>query len=269
MPEFPEIFNLATQLNERLAGRRISAIEVLQPKCLNIPVDAYQAALTGATLGDTHNRGKWILTHSDRGWLLFNLGMGGELLIVDRASLPEKRRILFDFEDGACLSVNFWWFGSAHFAAEGELEAHPQVGKLGPNALDFTPDLLKDRLSGARGNLKAFLLDQEKIAGIGNAYVHDILFLARLHPLRKIPSLSEAEIEALCQAIHDGLRPSLEKGGAFYEMDTYGKKGGFTFEEILIGYREGQPCPKCGTIIQKIKTGGTSGFICPSCQPLP
>ncbi|MBN1373116.1 MAG: hypothetical protein JW987_14350 [Anaerolineaceae bacterium] len=268
MPELPEITNLADQLNQRLADRRISGIEVLQPKCLNLPVEDFQTALTGATIGDTHNRGKWVLTHTDRGWLLLNLGMGGELLIVDRATLPEKRRLIIDFDDGACLSVNFWWFGYVHYAPEGALEAHPMVGKLGPNALDLTPARLKDLLTGARGTLKTFLLDQDKIAGIGNFYIHDILFTAKLHPLRKIPSLTEAEIESLAKAIHNNLKFSLEKGGAFYELDTYGNKGGFANEDILIGYRDGKPCPTCGTPIEKLKTGSTSGFICPACQPL-
>ena len=266
MPELPEIANLAHQLDQRLPGKRIGAIEVVQPKCLNLPVDAFRAALVGATLDSAAYHGKWIQVHSDRGWLLFNLGMGGELLLVNADQLPEKRRLVFAFYDGTCLSVNFWWFGSAHYVPEGALEQHPQAAKLGPNAIDVDAARLKDLLRGQRGMLKPFLLDQARIAGIGNAYIHDILFLARLHPLRKIPTLSEAEIEALASAIQQGLRPSLEQGGAFYEMDTFGNKGGFTFEQILVGYREGQSCPSCGAPIEKIKTGGTSSFICPACQ---
>jgi formamidopyrimidine-DNA glycosylase len=112
------------------------------------------------------------------------------------------------------------------------------------------------------------LLDQSRIAGIGNAYIHDILFMAGLHPLRKIDSLSDGEIPRLFQAIQDGLEVSIAKGGAAYEVDLFGKKGGFQVEDIQVGYREGQPCPRCATLIQKIKTGSTSSFICPSCQPL-
>jgi formamidopyrimidine-DNA glycosylase len=266
MPELPEIANLARQLDQRLPGKRIGAIEVIQPKCLNLPAEAFRAALVGATLQSAIYHGKWIQVHSDRGWLLLNLGMGGEILLVDADQLPEKRRLAFAFDDGSCLSVNFWWFGSVHYVVEGELAQHPQAGKLGPNAIDVDAARLKELLRGQRGTLKPFLLDQARIAGIGNAYIHDILFLARLHPLRKIPTLSEAEIEALASAIQRGLRPSLEQGGAFYEMDTYGNKGGFTFEQVLVGYREGQSCPACGTPIEKIKTGGTASFICPACQ---
>ncbi len=266
MPELPEIATLARQLDERLPGKHIGAIEIVQPKCLNLPEEAFRSALTGARLESAAYRGKWILVHSDRGWLLLNLGMGGEVLLTPADALPAKRRLVFAFEEGDCLSVNFWWFGSAHYVPEGELERHPQVGRLGPNAIDLDTARLAELLHGQRGALKAFLLDQERIAGIGNAYVHDILFLARLHPLRKIPTLTPAEIDALAVAIQAGLRPSLEKGGAFYEMDTYGVKGGFTMDDIRVGYREGQPCPACATPIVKIKTGGTSSFICPACQ---
>jgi formamidopyrimidine-DNA glycosylase len=266
MPELPEIANLARQLDQRLPGKVIAAIEVVQPKCLNLPVEAFRAALNGARVDGAAHHGKWIKIHTDRGWLLLNLGMGGEILLVSPDALPAKRRLVFAFTDATCLSANFWWFGYAHYAAEGELGQHPQVGRLGPNALELDAPRLKELLHGQRGAIKAFLLDQDRVAGIGNAYIHDILWLARLHPLRKIPTLSEAEIEGLARAIDAGLRPSLEQGGAFYEVDTYGNKGGFTFEQIRVGYREGQPCPNCAAPIVKIKTGGTSSFICTECQ---
>lgn len=268
MPELPEIANLAHQVKTHLAGKIISGIEVIQPKSLNIAVAEFTAALTGAEILDACYRGKWIVVETTRGWLLVSLGMGGELLLTTRSGLPEKRRLIFDFSDGSCLSVNFWWFGYAHYAAPDALQAHPMVGKLGPNALDLSIEDLRRLLAGKRGTIKSWLLDQSRIAGIGNAYIHDILFLAGVHPLRKIESLSDAEIESMAQGIRGGLLPSLEKGGAFYETDLFGNKGGFPLEDIIIGYREGQPCPRCGTPIEKIKTGSTSSFLCPSCQPL-
>jgi formamidopyrimidine-DNA glycosylase len=280
MPELPEIYCRANEMKRELVGRTITAVEVIQPKSLNLPVEEFQAALTGARILNVSYRGKWIQVGTERGWLLLNLGMGGEILLTSRQRLPEKYRLIIDFQDGACLSINFWWFGYAHYAplrtepkglgeplGSGEID-HPMVARLGPNAIDLSPQDLQDLLKGQRGAVKAFLLDQSKIAGIGNAYIHDILFMARLHPKRKIDSLREAEIEALWKAIGQGLRPSIEQGGAFYETTLHGEKGGFQFESILVGYREGQPCPKCGTPIQKIKTGGTSSFICPSCQVL-
>jgi len=267
MPELPEIANLSRQFNEHLAGKTISAIEVLQPKCLNIPVEDFTAALTGATVLRAFQRGKWIVCETDRGYLLVNLGMGGETLLVTRATLPAKYRLVFDFSDGSCLAVNFWWFGYSHFAPPGGLETHEMLRKIGLNALDVPPEQLAAMLAGKKQRIKEWLLDQSNLAGIGNAYVHDILWLARLHPLRKINTLTDEDMTRLYQGIHAGLQPSLERGGAFYEMDLFGKKGGFLMEDIHIGYREGQPCPNCGTPIVKLKTGSTTGFICPSCQP--
>jgi formamidopyrimidine-DNA glycosylase len=195
-----------------------------------------------------------------------NMGMGGELLLVDRDHLPAKHRIIFDFFDSTCLSINFWWFGYVHFVALDKLVEHAMTVKLGPNVLDLSEAEFTERIRSQKGKVKAFLLDQSKVAGIGNAYIHDILFLAKVHPLRAIASLSDQEIHQLFTGIHDGLIPALNKGGAFYELNLYGQKGNFQMEDILIGYREGKPCPRCQTPIIKIKTGSTSSFICPSCQ---
>ena len=266
MPEYPELAARTAEMNELLTGRTIAAIEVLQPKSLNIPEDRFRAALTGATLGPTRQRGKWMATETNQGWLLLNMGMGGELLLVDRPRLPEKRRLIFDFADGSCLSVNFWWYGYAHYLPPGPLGAHAQLAKLGPNVLDVDLPAFRALTRGQKTAVKPFLLDQDRLAGIGNAYIHDILWLAAIHPLRKLNTLSAAEVDALWQGIQDGLRPSLAKGGAFYEVGLLGQKGGFLVDDIIVGYREGEPCPRCGTAIAKIKTGGTSSFICPSCQ---
>jgi formamidopyrimidine-DNA glycosylase len=268
MPELPEITARAREMKAELVGKTITGIEVLQPKCLNVPEETFVDRLTGARLLDVSSRGKWLFVETSQGWLLLNLGMGGEILLVTRDALPEKRRVIFDFADDTALSVNFWWFGYTHHVPPGELESHAMTAKLGPNATDLTIEDLRALLKGRRGGIKSFLLNQSRIAGIGNAYVHDILFMARLHPLRAINTMTDAEVDGLAKAIHDGLRPSLDKGGAFYEVDLYGQKGGFTKDDILIGYREGEPCPVCGATIAKIKTGSTSSFICPGCQPL-
>ncbi len=268
MPELPEILNRAKEMKEALTGKTITGIEILQPKCLNVPEDAFTAALHGARLIDITYRGKWIFTETSKGWLLFCMGMGGEILLVSRESLPEKRRLLFDFDDGTCLSVNFWWFGYAHYVPAGMLEGHAMTAKLGPNAIDLSSENLREMLDGRRGGIKSFLLNQSRVAGIGNAYVHDILFMARLHPLRSINTLIDTEVNGLMEAIHRGLQPSIDKGGAFYEVGLHGQKGRFSMEDILIGYREGESCPDCGAAIKKIKTGSTSSFICPVCQPL-
>ena len=268
MPELPEIISRARGMSAELPGKIISAIEVTQPKCLNVPLAEFKAGLQGARLGKTTCRGKWLFTETNQGWFLLNLGMGGEIRLATRSSLPEKYRLLFDFSDESYLTVNFWWFGYAHYVRPDGLASHTMTAKLGPNAVDISPAGLLKMTSRQKAGVKAFLLDQKNIAGIGNAYIHDILFMARLHPLRSLTSLSETEVERLAHAIHDSLQSSIDKGGAFYEVGLHGQKGGFSMEDILIGYKEGHACPLCGTTIVKIKTGSTSSYICPSCQPI-
>ncbi len=183
MPELPEIAILARDMRRELAGKEISAIQVRQPKCLNLPAEEFKARLEAARITDVQAHGKWLKVETSQGWLLLNLGMGGEVLLVSRAHLPERWRVSFEFSDGTCLAVNFWWFGYAHFAHDPA--AHPMVGRLGPHALDLTLAQFEARLAGRRGSIKAFLLDQARVAGIGNVYVQDPLFKARIHPLRR------------------------------------------------------------------------------------
>jgi formamidopyrimidine-DNA glycosylase len=265
MPELPEIAIFARDMQKELVGRTITSIEVLQPKCLNVPEQEFQAALTGAEILAVTPHGKWLQVETSQGWLLLNLGMGGEILLTSRDRLPEKYRLVFDLGDGAALAVNFWWFGFAHYAAD-PVE-HPMVGRLGPNALDLSLDQFRTLLQGRRGAIKTFLLDQDRIAGIGNVYVQTPLWKAKIHPLRPIPSLSEAEIAALWQALRDILQGSIDAGGAPFELNLYGQKGGWD-DPYLFHWEEGAPCPVCGTPLAKIRTGSTGSYICPGCQSL-
>lgn len=268
MPELPEVASRAKEMQRLLVGKTVSAIEVLQPKCLNISAPKFKKALEGARIESVTYHGKWIFTKTTQGYLLINMGMGGDMLLVSRKELPEKRRVVFSFKDGTALSLSFWWFGYVHYAPEGKLDKHAMSAKLGPNVVDVSKAAFRELVRGRKGTVKSFLLDQEKIAGIGNAYVHDILFLAKLHPQRKLDTFSEGEVDGLWQAIRDGLLPSLKKGGSWYEKGLTGKPGGFKYEDILVGYRAGKPCPKCRTKIVKIRTGSTATFICPKCQAL-
>lgn len=267
MAELPEIYTIAQQMKSELVGKSIAGAEFIQPKCLNITPDAFIKAVSGARIDNVNYRGKWIFLDTTQGWVLLCLGMGGEFLLVNRSSLPEKRRAIIDFTDQTCLSINFWWFGYVHYTDQ--LEKHKMTSKLGINALDLDYPSLKNVFNKKRGTLKTYLLDQSRIAGIGNFYIHDILYQARLHPLRTLQTLSENEIHGLADAIHDRLSLSVSKGGFVYEMDLYGRKGGFDIKDLVIAYKENQVCPTCGNSIQKIKTGGTHSFICPECQKLP
>ena len=241
--------NVYRMAEKELVGRTISAIEVLQPKCLNVFEAGFQGALTGAQIITVTPRGKWLQVETTRGWLVLNLGMGGEILLTSRDNLPEKYRIIFDLADGAALVVNFWWFGQAHHVTD--LADHAMTAGLGPNPLDLTLDEFRELLRGRRGGIKSFLLNQKRIAGIGNVYAQDPLFKARIHPLRSINTLSDEEIGALWQALCETLHQSIDHGGSHWEQNLYGEHGRWDSSFFLIAYREGQPCPNCGTPVER------------------
>jgi formamidopyrimidine-DNA glycosylase len=270
--ELPELTVLAQQMNKELAGKRISIVEVANPKCLNVPYERFKKNIVGKTVKSVENRGKWLFIKlgSDH-TLLFNPGMGADVIHFKAGDkLPEKYNIKFTFSDKAGFTIRVWWFCYLHLMPSDKISEHKLAGKLGMSPLDkqFTVDYFKNMLRGKKGNIKSFLLDQKNIAGIGNVYIQDTLFLAKLHPQRNISSLSDKEIEALYKSMQSVLKESIKLGGLAYEKDFYGNKGRFGMDQFKVGYKEGKPCPICGTTIQKIKTGSTSTFICPKDQPL-
>ncbi len=266
MPELPEIAVFARDMKQQLAGRTITRVEVLQPKCLNLPEDDFAAAVRGARILDVTAHGKWIQVALHDGWLLLNLGMGGEILLTDRDHLPEKHRLILDLDGAAALAVNFWWFGNVHYVKH--LAEHPQVARLGPDFMSLTLEGFRELLRARRGGIKSFLLNQKHVAGIGNVYVQDPLFIAGIHPLRTINTLSDDQIEALWRALRHTLEESIALGGSHWEQNLYGEHGKWDSSYLRVAYREGEPCPNCGTPVEKIKTGSTSTYICPNCQPL-
>jgi formamidopyrimidine-DNA glycosylase len=270
MPELPEIWLRAHEIDRELAGRVITRAEFMQPKCLNIAPAAFCTQIVGQTIRQATPRGKWIFVDLDQHHLLLSLGMGGEVLLhLPGEPLPAKRQACFGLGDDTRLSVHFWWFGYLHLVEHGVLDQHTMTAHLGHDPLSpaFKPATLASLLRSRR-TVKSVLLDQTQIAGIGNMYAHDILFRARVHPQRPSNSLSTQEIYALWQAIRHEFEQAIALGGTHWEKDLHGQVGRFDLACLLVGYKEGQPCPTCGTAITKIKTGATTGFVCERCQPL-
>jgi formamidopyrimidine-DNA glycosylase len=269
MPELPEIANLAQQMAEQLKGKRIAQLYLTHPRCLNMSVKKFRR-IVGKTVKGTNARGKWLFTDLDPDDnLLLNLGMGGDLLYhEDNTTLPKKHQLRLTFDDQSELTATFSWFGYIHLASDKELPNHKMTNKLGMSPLEreFTSEKLASLLSGRRGAIKNFLLNQKNIAGIGNVYVQDILFKARLHPLRMIPTLTDGQIEALHQSMKEVLNLSIKLGGLKYERDLHGRYGKYGPEYYLVAYKTGEPCPVCKTAILKIRTGSTASYTCPRCQ---
>ncbi|MCL2546538.1 MAG: hypothetical protein FWE06_05000 [Oscillospiraceae bacterium] len=272
MAELPEIAKYAQQMNDTLQGKAIKEISLLQEKCVNIPPDEFQHRTKGAKVETVYNKGKWILTRLNNGeYILLSLGMGADVLYFeDESHLPEKYQIKVLFTDGSGYTARFWWFGKFLLASNNELAVESNTKDIAIDPFDkkFTLEYFTSLLAGKKTQVKSFLMNQKNVGGIGNMYMHDILFGARLHPQKKISDMSDDDVKRLYQSILGVLNLSCEKGSFSYEKDIFGQSGSFTVDDFLVGYKEGQPCPICGTEIISIKTGSTSTFVCPVCQTL-
>lgn len=268
MPELPEIYLIARQMNEKLSGLKVNHIESFQPKCLNFPVDTYNEQLTSKNIVRVRHHGKWIkMDFEDESMLNINLGMGGEIChFTSMDQIPDKVQFRLHLENNEGFFVSFWWFGYIHLVFKDEI--HEMTSKLGPDILDLNPDEFLNILKGKRGKIKSFLLNQKNVSGIGNFYIQEILFYAKLHPDRIIPELSADEIKKLYTSIQSVLQKSIQMNSSSYELDYLGNKGSYDLNEMAFAYQEEGRCPDCGVESQKIKTGSNAQYICPVCQKL-
>ncbi len=270
MAELPEIAKLTEQMRHTLHGKILQTLTLLQEKCSNIPSDEFQKRITGARIDDIRNKGKWIITTLSNGEnILLSLGMGADILFFDNEkNEAEKYQVKVLFSDGSGYTARFWWFGKFLLVSDDELASESNTKDIAIDPFDesFTLDYFSSLLKGKKTQVKAFLMNQKNVGGIGNMYMHDILFKARLHPQKKISDMSQEEIRLLYNSITEFLNLSREKGSFAFESDFFGEKGGFTMDYFPIGYKENQPCPVCSETIVSIKTGSTSTFICPACQ---
>ena len=268
--ELPETIILSGQMEKELTGKKISAVDVVNPKCLNVPFEEFQNTIVGKKITSVAPRGKWFFFSLDTHVLLFNPGMGAYVIYFTPGDdLPEKYQVRLECEDKTGFTIRVWWFCYLHLMDSKRIQEHNMTANLGVMPLheSFTLEYFNKLLKKRRGYIKSFLLNQKNIAGIGNFYIHDILFDAQVHPLRKIPSLTQKEIEDLYHSMRSLLQKSVDLGGSSYEKDFYGNYGGFDAKEhFRVGYKS--ECPVCGTQIEKIKTGSTSSYVCPVCQPL-
>jgi len=272
MAELPEITKLAGQMNNALKGKTIKTVALLQEKCANIPETEFQNRIEGAVISSVYHKGKWIITTMNNGEnILLSLGMGADIIYFENEkNLPEKYQIKLLFTDSTGYTARFWWFGKYLLVSDLDLDSEPSIKDIAIDPFDkqFTPEYFAVLLKGKKTQIKAFLMNQKNIGGIGNMYMHDILFKAGLHPQKKISDMSEEEIKRAYDSIQAVLNLSREKGSFSYESDFYGQKGGYSIDDFIIGYKEDQPCPVCGETITPIKTGSTTTFICPTCQKI-
>ncbi len=272
MPELPEVEIIRGQLARELRGARISSCEVLLPRLVKYPTAlGFRRGVRGREVREVRRRGKYLLfaLDGDRE-LVIHLGMTGSLLLLPRGGeRPRHTHILFHLEDGRDLIyVDPRTFGETALVRRGDYRSLPCLSRMGPEPLadDFTPSRLAAALRG-KCRVKAALMDQARLAGLGNIYADEALHRAGIHPLRRVDTLRGRDVARLHAAVREVLDEALESGGSSVSdyVDLQGERGNFQ-ERHLVYRRAGEPCRACGEIIRRETVSGRGTYFCPCCQ---
>jgi formamidopyrimidine-DNA glycosylase len=269
MPELPEVETIKNELSPWVVGQSFTQVAILDTELVSgSSAEEIRRGLIRQKIESLERRGKYLIFHLSNGRsLIMHLRMTGVLLLNPRG-VDHYARAVFHFSNGHRLvfsdrrRLGLMWLVD---------DADAVVGKLGPEPLDesFAPGILGQRLSRHHIPVKAALLDQSIVAGIGNMYADEALFAARIHPLRKADALSPEEIQTLHNCIRKVLRAAIGSKGA--SVDSYvrpeGELGTAHFD-FKVAHRGGEPCPVCGGTIERVLMQNRGTYFCPRCQPL-
>jgi len=272
MPELPEVEYVARQLRETLPGHRIIDVETRWERSIQgMTPEELRAEVSGRVVAQVGRRAKYLLLTLDDGRLLIiHRRMSGNLLLwAPGEPEPPYARVIFTLDDGRRLVyTDPRKFGRVALASPDVLP--PVFAALGPEPLEdsFTPAALAARLAGRTRAIKATLLDQSVVAGLGNIYADEALFRAGIHPLRPAASLTQTEMARLHVGIQGALTTGIAHGGTTFgrHRDIY-NEAGVNLEHVEVYRRAGQPCLRCGAPIERIVVAQRSTHFCPHCQP--
>ena len=273
MPELPEVETIVRDLRPRLAGRRLSAVKPASRHALRKPWDAaWNAEVAGRLVEHVRRRGKWILVGLEgEKTLVIHLGMTGQLVVTPAAEpVSSHTHLIFPLDDGTeeLRFRDIRRFGSATlYRSRQELEDFFVEAGLGPEPFNLRPAYWRHCLRATKRCLKAVLLDQCVVAGVGNIYADESLFQARLHPARPGCDLDDAEADRLRRAVAAVLRRAIERRGSSIRdyVGGSGRRGEYQNEFRVYG-RTGRPCSRCKTAIVQTRLAGRSSHFCPQCQ---
>jgi formamidopyrimidine-DNA glycosylase len=271
MPELPEVETVVRDLRPLLVGRRVVAVRAGAKKLRTPWRTAWAAALAGAAVEAVRRRGKWIVVDLGTGArLVVHLGMTGQFTVTaGDAEEPDHLHLRFDLDDGRQLRFRDpRRFGSAElFADEAAVQKH-LAERLGPEPGDLDAAGFRAAVRGTVRTLKAVLLDQTVVAGVGNIYADEALHRAGLHPERRGHTVAAAEADRLREAVTAVIAHAIEHRGSTIRdyVGGSGLRGGFQDEFRVYG-RTGKPCPGCAAAIEVVRVAGRSSHYCPRCQP--
>lgn len=273
MPELPEVETIRKTLQELVIHKKIDHVSVFWPKIIKHPeeVSQFKDALVGQTITDIGRRGKFLILYTDNFAIVSHLRMEGKYgLFQETEPVDKHTHVIFHFSDGTELRYkDVRKFGTMHLYVKGQEFDLLPLAHLGPEpfSVEFTVETLALKLSRTKRNIKAALLDQKVMVGLGNIYVDEALFRAQIHPERSADDLSAEEISRLHKAIIETLTEAVQKGGSTIRsyVNSQGQIGMFQLELLVYG-RKGEECKICGSQLERIVSGGRGTVFCPTCQ---
>ncbi|HED52017.1 MAG TPA: bifunctional DNA-formamidopyrimidine glycosylase/DNA-(apurinic or apyrimidinic site) lyase [Gammaproteobacteria bacterium] len=270
MPELPEVETTCRGIEPHLSGTHVQALTVRQ-KQLRWPVpDELATQIAGAQIQQVHRRAKYLLIETSHGTLIIHLGMSGSLRIVDDTLAPGKHdHIDLHFGQGKLLRYTDPRRFGAWLWCEEAVDQHPLLASLGPEPLgdDFNGDDLFTRSRGRKLAIKSFIMDSHIVAGVGNIYANEALFMAGILPLRAAGRISRMRYARLAGAIQTVLNEAIRQGGTTLRdfLNSDGKPGYFQ-QSLNVYGKANDPCPRCHAAIRETRSGQRSTFYCPRCQ---
>lgn len=277
MPELPEVTTITNQLNKELSGLTIESVETVNNYKIHPQVEEFKTKVSKVLVQEVFRIAKNIVIRLKTTELLFiviHLAMTGRLLLRSRGHKEDPwMRVVFSLSNDKELRfTDSRMFGFVRLMGNSELDKYSS--KYGPDALSptLTSQILMSQLKKRRTSIKKALLEQDLIAGAGNIYVNDSLWMAKIHPETLTSQLDEAQSARLLQSLQEILRESITHRGSTLGdkmyIDIYGAEGEHQNYFRVFG-KNGQPCPRCQTIIEYIDIGGRGTFFCPKCQTKP
>lgn len=273
MPELPEVETITNTLKRFIINRTIDRVEVYWPNIVKHPddVEQFKHILTGQTIQSMGRKGKFIIFELDDYVLVSHLRMEGKYRVCEQSEpLDKHTHIIFRFTDDEELRYNdVRKFGTMHVFKKGSELSEKPLSQLGPDPFEaeFTSKYLGEKFKKTRRSIKAVLLDQTIIAGLGNIYVDETLFQANIHPLKSANALTQSEIRAIKKYATSTLKQAVKQGGTTIRsyVDGAGEMG--MFQQALFVYgRENEPCQHCGNTIIKLRVAGRGTHVCETCQ---
>ncbi len=268
MPELPEVEVTRRGIAPRLIGRSLAGVTVREPR-LRWPVSKALARLVGCTVRAVKRRGKYLLLDCGRGHLIVHLGMSGSLRLVDPSQPPDRHDHVDLAFDGSLLRLRDPRRFGAILWTEAPPDSHPLLRRLGVEPLSgaFDAARLHALTRGRSTSIKQFLMDGQRVAGMGNIYASESLFLAGIRPQARALRLGIGRCAKLVAAIKRTLRAAIRAGGASLRDFVGGDGARGCFQNRTWVYdRAGLPCRRCGTTIRRIVQGQRATFYCPACQ---